>query len=266
MNNNQLLDIIYELVEQVPNQFIVQLCDKLDGMDTTEDLNSIIQQFSPTDVRQNLKRLFDYLLATHSELTPSHISIAIRSALYTYKKECEKESIELVCSGPTTFSSSFRNTYQALNEMIRDAKVSLLLVTYVIYDIKELSKELLEASKRGVSIRFIVETHTNDDSRNPYDKIKHIGEDLLKRSEVFYWPDDKRPRIQKGEFGVIHAKCAVADKKVAFVTSANLTGRALDHNIEVGTLIIGGVVPNQINKHFDELIQINLLAQFNTEK
>ena len=38
----------------------------------------------------------------------------------------------------------------------------------------------------------------------------------------------------------MHAKAVIADRSVAFVTSANLTGSAMDHNLEVGVLMRGG--------------------------
>ncbi|MFN8105307.1 MAG: phospholipase D-like domain-containing protein [Acidimicrobiia bacterium] len=41
----------------------------------------------------------------------------------------------------------------------------------------------------------------------------------------------------------LHAKCAVADDHTALVTSANLTGAGLEHNMELGLLVRGGGVP-----------------------
>ena len=38
----------------------------------------------------------------------------------------------------------------------------------------------------------------------------------------------------------VHAKAAIADRNKAFLTSANLTGHALNKNIEVGPLLTGG--------------------------
>lgn len=52
----------------------------------------------------------------------------------------------------------------------------------------------------------------------------------------------------------MHAKCAVADRRVAFVTSANLTGAAMTDNMELGLVVRGGDVPRRIANHFDALI------------
>ena len=50
---------------------------------------------------------------------------------------------------------------------------------------------------------------------------------------MFY---DPRSLKDDGETAVLHAKAVVADDEFAFVTSANLTERAFDANIEAGML------------------------------
>ncbi len=52
----------------------------------------------------------------------------------------------------------------------------------------------------------------------------------------------------------MHAKCAVADRCVAFVTSANLTGAAMTANMELGLVVRGGDVPKRITNHFEALV------------
>lgn len=51
----------------------------------------------------------------------------------------------------------------------------------------------------------------------------------------------------------MHAKLVLADNHTAFITSANLTGRALDRNIEAGILITGGPIPETPYRHFRDL-------------
>ena len=67
------------------------------------------------------------------------------------------------------------------------------------------------------------------------------------------WPDDKR-QIDGGSVAYLHAKCAVADGHRAFVSSANLAGYAMDHNLEVGYLVTGGATPRSIAEHLDTLV------------
>ena len=51
----------------------------------------------------------------------------------------------------------------------------------------------------------------------------------------------------------MHAKLAVADRSVLFVTSANLTLSGVGKNIEAGLLIRGGVAPARAAEHVDAL-------------
>jgi phosphatidylserine/phosphatidylglycerophosphate/cardiolipin synthase-like enzyme len=46
---------------------------------------------------------------------------------------------------------------------------------------------------------------------------------------------------------------------VAFITSANLTGAALEHNLEVGVLVRGGSVPARLHEHFLALMGSGVL-------
>ncbi|MEZ5257860.1 MAG: phospholipase D-like domain-containing protein [Ilumatobacteraceae bacterium] len=70
--------------------------------------------------------------------------------------------------------------------------------------------------------------------------------------EVLVWPDDQR-QIDGGRMAALHAKCAVADGQRAFVSSANLAGYAMDHNLEVGILVRGGEIPRGLERHLDAL-------------
>jgi phosphatidylserine/phosphatidylglycerophosphate/cardiolipin synthase-like enzyme len=54
---------------------------------------------------------------------------------------------------------------------------------------------------------------------------------------------------------------AVADGELAFVTSANFTGHALDQNLEVGVLVTGGQTPKRLREHFHALISGGTLAR-----
>ena len=73
---------------------------------------------------------------------------------------------------------------------------------------------------------------------------------------MFY---DPRSLDLKGPTGVLHAKAAVADDEVVFVTSANLTEAALDRNIEMGLLVRDRALAASVSRHFRVLIEQELL-------
>ena len=47
----------------------------------------------------------------------------------------------------------------------------------------------------------------------------------------------------------------MADSRVAFLTSANLTEAALERNMELGVLIRGGNLPASIDRLIDALLE-----------
>ena len=61
--------------------------------------------------------------------------------------------------------------------------------------------------------------------------------------------------------GRVHAKVAVADGRIALVSSANLTGHALGKNMEAGVLVEGGRVPSELQRRLQGLIDTELVVR-----
>jgi phosphatidylserine/phosphatidylglycerophosphate/cardiolipin synthase-like enzyme len=75
------------------------------------------------------------------------------------------------------------------------------------------------------------------------------------QATLLQWPPERRARDEQGHAGLMHVKAAVADAKVAFLTSANLTEAALERNMELGVLVRGGGLPAAIDRLFDALVE-----------
>jgi phosphatidylserine/phosphatidylglycerophosphate/cardiolipin synthase-like enzyme len=70
---------------------------------------------------------------------------------------------------------------------------------------------------------------------------------------LYEWTSDKKSL--PGQLpGSVHAKCAVADGELAFITSANLTSAAMERNMELGVLVKGGELPSELHRHLEALI------------
>ena len=81
-----------------------------------------------------------------------------------------------------------------------------------------------------------------------------------------HWPGTKRPQVyydprsvRKDLVGKVHAKVVVADEARALITSANLTARAWDDNIELGVLIGDPALASGVVDHFQGLIDLGHL-------
>ncbi len=75
-------------------------------------------------------------------------------------------------------------------------------------------------------------------------------------AEIYTWKERSEPFVD----GKVHAKVAVVDEARAFITSANLTGHALEKNMEAGVLINGGPVPKTLSDHLEGLINVGIIA------
>ena len=59
----------------------------------------------------------------------------------------------------------------------------------------------------------------------------------------------------------VHAKVAVADENFCFVSSANLTGHAMEKNMEAGVFIRGGATPRDLHSHLEALETTHVVAR-----
>ena len=84
---------------------------------------------------------------------------------------------------------------------------------------------------------------------------------MVDRALLLHWPVTRRARDEKGRAGLMHVKAAVADSRLAFLTSANLTEAALERNMELGVLIRGGTIPSAIDRLIDTLVESGELCR-----
>jgi phosphatidylserine/phosphatidylglycerophosphate/cardiolipin synthase-like enzyme len=178
---------------------------------------------------------------------------AIRCAARAVKTVSSYEKVELLYTGPD--SGNLRRNLQGLLEVIRGARQHLWVVSYVVGGgVDDVLRAMQERAEAGVTVRVLL-----DHRIDGYDLAAKRLAAEAPQCEVLIWPDEHR-QLAPGRFANLHAKCAVADGRKAFVSSANLTAYAMDHNLEVGYLITGGSTPARLQSHLEELMQAGHLA------
>lgn len=157
-------------------------------------------------------------------------------------------TVETVWSGPSSHAVPVRATAQALTELIAEARHELLLMTYSARPHDDITAALTDAVNRGVAVTVVVETLQGAGSAlsgsEPAAAFSRIA-----GVEIWHWPVDRRTEIGSK----MHAKLAVADRRLLLVSSANLTQSGVAKNIEAGLLIRGGHAPLRIAEHITEL-------------
>jgi phosphatidylserine/phosphatidylglycerophosphate/cardiolipin synthase-like enzyme len=249
-------------VESGATTRIVERLSKLTVDATADEREAALGVAVPRETAERVARLLSaWRKAPH--VTPQSLGWAIAAAEATDEWHRTSTRADLVWTGPLGPGSTFRRTDQALLEVIERAQKQLLIVSFAVYKVEAIQRALVAAVDRGVSIRLVLETSDASGGRYDGDPVASLDSKLTERSEILVWPLEKRPTVKSKSgdpiWGVLHAKCALADDRLLFVSSANLTGAALALNIELGVLVEGGELPSQVGKHFAELIQRQIL-------
>jgi phosphatidylserine/phosphatidylglycerophosphate/cardiolipin synthase-like enzyme len=172
-----------------------------------------------------------------------------------YAHSAATQSVELVWTGPSSEMVPTRKTEQALLQVIRGAEKKLFLTSFVAYEVATVLNALREATDRGISVSILVESSKKHGGYVKRDSIGKVRK-LLPDARVLYWA--RKDEAFLG--GKVHAKVAVADGRECFLTSANLTGHAMEKNMEAGVLISGGAIPRNLHDHLDGLVTTELIS------
>jgi len=188
--------------------------------------------------------------STHSELGPREIASALKAATATARVVEKRSKVEMVWTGPSTTLVPSRQTERVLLDVIDGASKELFIVSFVAYNVENVLIALQNAIDRGVAVSILFESTKTHGGKIDIDSIGSFAK-RLEKANFYHWSSNDKDG--NGYTGSVHAKCVVADNEVAFITSANLTTAALERNMELGVLIEGGSVPNQLHRHLQAL-------------
>jgi cardiolipin synthase A/B len=181
----------------------------------------------------------------HPDVPGSALGPAIAAAAHAHELARTDPHIQLVMSGPASHHLHNRLSDQVLIEVIGEAQKELTLVTFALYMYDDLKNALTSAINRGVAVTVLAEDPADNDkySGNPMAALAGLAVHRLR------WPRYKRP----GVAAALHAKLAIADRTTVLLTSANLTNKAANHNLEAGLLVKGGDLAERLSRHIDDL-------------
>jgi phosphatidylserine/phosphatidylglycerophosphate/cardiolipin synthase-like enzyme len=210
--------------------------------------------------RQLAADFIDHCVAAVPQVAPETVALALLTAGLAAKKHRDEQAVELVWTGPDAGVVPFRRTEQAILQVLDSAQQRITLVSYAVYKVPNVCEALIRAARRGVKINVILETPDRLEGQNEYSTLQALGPEVAACSSVFYWPQENRHH-HGDKFGILHVKCAVADGRWLFLSSANLTEYAFTINMELGMLVKGGTLPGQVEENFDRLIATDVLER-----
>lgn len=183
----------------------------------------------------------------------------IRGLTDGWERRASAEQVESVWSGPQSHEVPVRATAQVLVGLIDEASRDLLLMTYSAKENPPVAAALCAARERGVRVTVVVETVLA--ANGAISSEPALAFRWVPGVEMWHWPPNRRPDPN----AKMHAKIAVADRRVLLTTSANLTQSGAGANLEAGLLVRGGSAPARAAEHVDHLIAAGTLARLHSD-
>jgi phosphatidylserine/phosphatidylglycerophosphate/cardiolipin synthase-like enzyme len=230
-------------------------------VERTAARQSILQSLPTPDFRDATAEFLDQWLSGAASVGAEAVAVALMTAAKSELKHRQEETVEIVWTGPETAETRFRQTEQAILEVVNRASRRLTVVSYAVFRIPRIREALVAAANRGVGIRLIVETPNRIKGQGEYDCLSALGSHVSSASSVYFWPQENRPRDDNGKIAILHVKSAVADGHQLFLSSANFTDYAFTINMELGLLVTGGKLPEQVERHFDKLVEAGVFVR-----
>lgn len=244
-------ECIVDIAEALPPDCVRSAARKLqDGVSCNDAVSLWGTQLAQSSLIASLKEKVE-----NSGLSAKEISVALFGAVSVAESYRKNNIVDILWTGPKTSSVPVRRMEQALCELIDSASRTLFIVSFVAYKADKVYAAIENAMARGVRVSFLTEAskeHGGSLDVDPTDQLRK----KFPHADFYRWENQGA-----GIPAVVHVKCAIADENKVLVTSANLTGAAMDNNMELGLMISGSNVARRVAAHFAALITERVLRK-----
>jgi phosphatidylserine/phosphatidylglycerophosphate/cardiolipin synthase-like enzyme len=172
-----------------------------------------------------------------------------------------EDLVELVLTGPNTGAG--RDTGVVVRQLFREARTSVWVCGYKLYNARDLFAELARA---GLRVRMLLDIGEAE-GQSEAAAVRRFLEDFRRwhwpdgaaLPEIWYDPMALQPHgVQRA---VAHAKCVVADNRRLFVSSANFTEASQNRNLEAGVLLDSTTLAARMIEFLENLIRERRVRQ-----
>jgi phosphatidylserine/phosphatidylglycerophosphate/cardiolipin synthase-like enzyme len=179
----------------------------------------------------------------------------------------QTDLVELVWTGPETLGVTNRDTGVVMRDLFGSAETEVLVAGFAVHQGRAVFERLARrmADRPNLQVKLFLDIHRSlTDSFPPEELVRRFAS-CFRTQE---WPGEKLPELYYDPRSLdpdavkrssLHAKCIVADRRVALVTSANFTEAAQTRNIEVGALIRSERFALRLADHFEALAATGIL-------
>ncbi len=249
---SELWTVIAELGLALHPDRIAAVASKIETLGSVDQFASIKSVFGSNADKSLIARL-DSSWRNAKQVRPTELAAALRGASATSALCEHRGSVEMVWTGPSTGMVPVRRTEQVLCEVIQSARNRLFIVSFVAYEMISITRALKDATSRQTQVNVLLESSTAHGGKITFDSVRMMKV-AVPAANVYVWHASTESNLVDCQAGSVHAKCAVADGKLAFITSANLSTAAMERNMELGILVRGGHLPEELHRHLEALV------------
>ena len=250
MHMRDLSEIVALIALEVHPDRVAAICSAL-ASSPSQDAVNIVKNCVGAGFSSQLMHQFGGAMERHPNASCADLALMFQAASMTAVLAAKISSSELVWTGPATGLVPVRHTAQVLAGLIDQAIHELFFVSFVAYDVHSIISALQRALLRGVKLSVLVEQSKEHGGNLTVDSLGKLKR-RIPDAKFYIW--DRSGFADSSLSASVHAKCAVADSSVAFITSANLSDAAMERNMELGVLINRGVLPEQLHRHLKALV------------
>ena len=255
--NTDIWKVIADIGIELHPDRVNAIADKIAGLPSVDEFYRASSGFGPVANKPVMNALAT-AWQKDPGVSPLELAAALRGASGTASIIQKREAVEMVWTGPFTGLVASRHTEQVLLEVIGSARWRLFIVSFVAYDIDSVKKALKDAVGKNVKIDILLESSKAHGGKIDIDSINAFKK-ALPSANVYEWNSESK--ASDCWSGAVHAKCAVADGSLAFITSANLTRAAMESNMELGVLVRGGNLPEKLERHLEALVTTGIIRK-----
>lgn len=177
-----------------------------------------------------------------------------------------EDLFDLIVSGPEVAEVPTCETLTTIHDLIHLAKKEILICDYAIYGAESIFDQLRVALTSNPSLRVRLILHVFEDNGGRHGRLKRFADDFLAnhwKASVIpeLYVDPQNLSTDSSSRTSMHAKCFIADRAQALITSANLTDAAHHKNIEAGIVVRYSPMVDRLTNYFDGLIEGGHLIQ-----
>lgn len=180
-----------------------------------------------------------------------------------------EQAIDFILSGPQLPGVPLSDTMAAFRTLVTEATSQLILMGYAVHNARAIFELLASRMAANATLRVIFcldISRAHGDTSMTSEIVRRFAREFREK----HWPWPNLPELYYDPRSLsedplrrssLHAKCVIADRARAIITSANFTEAAWLRNIELGVLVNHQPLVGRLAAYIDGLISASWLSR-----